>query len=404
MTAVLRPGGAEEDAEAPTRPLSDARRRLVSLDVLRGATIAGMILVNNPGAGPPFIYPALMHAPWNGWTFADSIFPCFLFVSGASMALALTRYLDGERPRSAAYTRIARRVVLLFLLGLIVNAFPRFDLAHLRIWGVLQRISVAYLLAALVVLNTRIRTQVGVAAALLLGYWALLSWARVPGVGAGILTPTGNFAGYVDRSTVGLAHMYHRGLFGYDPEGLLGVLPSVVSVLIGYWAGTWVRMWGAGRTSRARQLGTTGLLAAGTLCLALGRVWQVDFPLNKRLWTSSYVLFMAGWCLLALALCRVAFDGGRPRPVRWLARPFEVLGANAIVVYVGSELTNGALSNTYHRLANGRVLAWSEWIWERELRPWAGALHGSALYAVAILALWWVIAAVLYRRHWFVRV
>ncbi|MHB8669461.1 MAG: acyltransferase family protein [Acidimicrobiales bacterium] len=378
-----------------TKGAPRASSRLVSIDALRGAAIAGMILVNNPGAGPPMVYPALLHSQWDGWTFADIIFPAFLLLVGASMAFAFAPYLDGRKRLPTAYLRILRRVCLLFALGLVLNAFPHFGTGHLRIMGVLQRIALAYALASTIVLHARIRTQVMIATAILLGYWAAISWIRVPGVGAGPLTPAGNLPGYIDRRVFGAAHLYHGG--PNDPEGLLGIIPSSATVLIGYWAGRWMRM------PHDRLIRAMGLLIGGTTGLALGEVWSLALPINKRLWTPSYVVFMAGWVLLALALCHAALDWDRWWS-RAPARPLQILGANAIVVYVGSELTGAALTNARHGRLGGHPQALSAWIWQHELVPVFGGLLGALVYAALILAAWWLVAAVLWRARWFVKV
>ena len=376
-------------------PVPRGQSRLASIDALRGLAIAGMILVNNPGAGPPMVYPALVHSAWDGWTFADIIFPAFLLLVGSSMAFAFAPYLDGRKSLPAAYLRIVRRTAVLFGLGLFLSAFPHFALGHLRIMGVLQRIALAYLLASVIVLHVRIRTQVILSVVILLGYWAALSWIRVPGVGGGPLTPQGNLPGYVDRTVLGLAHMYHGG--PNDPEGLLGALPSAVTVLIGYWAGRWMRV------QQGRPVRTMGLVIAATTGLGLGRIWDLTLPINKRIWTPSYVVFMAGWVLLGLALCHAAFDWDR-WPSRLAPRPLQVLGANAIVVYIGSELTGAALTNAHHGRLGGHPLALSAWIWQHELVPTFGGRLGALVYAALILAAWWLVAAVFWRARWFVKV
>jgi len=360
--------------------------RLVSLDALRGVTIAGMVLVNDPGVGPPYLYRQLQHAPWNGWTFADTIFPCFLFMVGVSMGLA---------SRPPAWSRVARRVVLLFALGLVVNAAGSVFagssagsvLAHLRIMGVLQRIALAYLLAVMITMWWSPAKQPVIGAAILLAAWAALAWVPVPGAGDGHLTAGHNLEGWIDRHVFGSAHLYRMGSVGYDPEGLFGCLPAAVSVLIGV---------AAGRRVRAGGHGLVAWLAGWGAVLGIaGWAWGQVLPINKRLWTSSYVLLMGGICLGLLAFAHLLFDRWAPP----LGRPAAVLGANAIVVYVATELTGTAMG-TFHR---GRVPV-SYWLWATYLRPAFGGLNGAVAHATLILAIWWVVAYGLYRRRWLLRV
>ena len=390
MTATLAPTVPAGGVVSPT-PDDRSRRRLGSLDTMRGMTIAAMVVVNNPPIGPPYLYAPLQHATWNGWTFADTIFPAFLFMAGLSLAFA---------PPTCA--RLVRRVLVLFALGLVVNAAP-LVLAHgglghgvisqLRTMGVLQRIAVAYLIAALIVRFVPPRAQLALGALILLGCWAALVWVKVPGVGAGHLTPTGNLEGFIDRKVLGVAHMYRGGTVGYDPEGLLGSIPAAVTVVFGC---------AAGRVLRSRRPLAGGiLLAAGMVALLTGLAWAQLLPINKRMWTGSYVLVMGGLSLGLLGVLHQLID--RPHPsARLASAPWRALGANPIVVYVGTELTGIALS-TYHHQLNGHPAGLNTWIWMIWLRPTFGTRPATVVYAAAVLGAWWVIAAVLYRLRWFVR-
>ena len=371
--------------------------------MLRGVTIAAMVLVNDPAMGPPYLYHQLTHSPWNGWTFADTIFPAFLFMVGVALPFSLSRRMDSRTPRRDAVVRIARRVALLFLLGLLVNGFPLLlgqghgVLGSLRIPGVLQRIAIAYLIAAVAVLYLRPRYQVVLAAALLLGYWAALEWVSVPGYGAGVLTAHGNLAAWVDRAVFGRAHMYGSGGPGYDPEGLLGSVAAAAGVLFGNWAGLLMR------ARRPRGLTASVLATAAVGAVGLGVLWSRVLPINKRMWTPSYILLMTGLSLGALAVCHLVFDGGN----RWTGRlglPLRVLGANAVVIYVGSELTGAALAHYHHAVPGIPDAPIPFWIWSRYLISPFGTLGGALAYAGAILFVWWLVLAVLYWRRWFLRV
>jgi predicted acyltransferase len=371
--------------------------RLASLDMFRGLAIAGMVLVNNPGSWQ-HVYPPLLHAEWHGFTPTDLVFPAFLFIVGAALPFTLGRY-DRSDPvqRARLYRRILRRAVLLFALGLMLNATTSFLLwvlegkaiawGSLRIMGVLQRIALAYLCAAVLILWLRPRGLVVAAALLLFGYWAILALVPVPGVGAGVLTPDGSLATYLDRMILSPAHLY-QGRF--DPEGLLSTVPAVATVLFGYGAGAWVKE--APRTART----VFALMGAGIVCVAIGWAWDFVFPINKQLWTSSYAVYAAGWSLLVLAACYAAVE---VRGWRWAGFPWQVMGVNAILLFVASGVVARIL--LVLRVADGRSLY--QWLYDSLFVPWAGPLNGSLAFALAAVAAWWLVLYALYRRGWFLR-
>ena len=244
-----------------------------------------MVLVNNPGTWRA-VYPPLRHADWHGWTPTDLIFPFFLFIVGVAIPLALgRRRADGEG-RGRIVARILRRSIVIFALGLILHAVPSFDLATLRIPGVLQRIAVCYLVGALLFVATGWRTQVILSTAALVGYWAALMFVPVPGFGAGDLSQEGNLAAWLDRAVLG-PHIWRVGRV-YDPEGILSTVPAVVTTLLGVLTGQWIRR------ARSAIVALRGLLAAGSVGIALGLAWGHWLPLNKALWTGSYAAFTAG--------------------------------------------------------------------------------------------------------------
>ena len=343
--------------------------------MVRGLTIVAMIVVNNQGNGA-HVLPSLGHAQWDGVTVADLVFPFFLVVMGVSMAVSFAK----KRP---TLLRVLRRSVLLFALGFFLNAFPYFDPAEVHIMGVLQRIALVYLLTAAAVLYLPRRAQLALGALFLLGYWAAMTLIPVPGYGAGVLSPAGNLAGYIDRALLGVKHVYGNG--SYDPEGLLSTLPAVVSGLIGFWAGDWIRRQSVGAHVTKR-------LARSGLVLALaGAAWHPLFPINKKLWTSSYVLFTGGCALLLLA---IAYQLVEVRGLRRLGRPFEVLGLNAILAYMASEELASFLSHTHFK----------PWLYGRVLSPVVGDMAGSFLFSFFFVAVTWAAATALYRRRVFVRV
>ena len=345
------------------------------LDAFRGLTIAAMVLVNNPGSWDA-VYAPLRHAPWHGLTPTDLVFPFFLFIVG----LAIPFSLHG-RPPIGALGRVLRRTVVIFALGLVLNGFPGFDWATIRIPGVLQRIAVCYLVAAALYLATSWRTQSVVAAVLLLGYWGAMTLIAVAGHGAGDLSPEGNLAAWVDRAVLG-PHIWRVSRV-YDPEGVLSTAPAVATVLFGVLAGQWVL------SHRPPRTITLGLLLAGALGLAIGAEWANWFPVNKALWTSSYAVLTAGIALLLFGACYWAVEvcGWR----RW-ATPFVVLGVNALALYFLSSLSAVAL--TLVRVGEGHLRAA---IYESVFAPWAAPASASLAYALTFLGAWWLVMAALYR-------
>lgn len=359
--------------------------RLVSVDVLRGLTVAAMVLVNNPGSWRHVYWP-LRHAEWHGFTPTDMVFPFFLFIVGVSIPLALGPRL--EQGGRGLVGRILRRSAAIFALGLLLHALPFFHLASLRIPGVLQRIAVCYLLAALLVVLTGgaagWRLQAGVAAALLVGYWLLMT--RVPppgGVAAGDLSPAGSLAGYVDRLVLG-PHIWQVAKV-YDPEGVLSTLPAVATTLLGVLGGHWLRGARPGRRVAA------GLLVGGLAATVAGWLWGLSFPINKSLWTSSYALFMSGLAALALAVC---YWGIEVRGWRGWARPFVVLGVTALPLFFLSSFMARLLVLIRVGPGGPRLQAW---LFDHLFAPWLPPVDASLAYALAYVLLWWGLMWALHR-------
>lgn len=370
--------------------------RLISLDVFRGIAIAAMILVNNPGSWNS-MYPVLQHAKWHGLTPTDLVFPSFLFIVGVAIAFSLSKYVKENRPPEkpvppSLYVRILRRCLLLFLLGLLMNGFPNYDLETIRIMGVLQRISVAYGLAAIAVLHLSRRWLWGISILILLGYWAAMTLIPVPGYGAGDLSPEGNFAAFLDRIILGADHLWRGG--PYDPEGLFSTLPATITVLAGYFTGDWLK------TQPRKPRTALNLLIFGLISLVVGYLWNPLFPINKALWTSSYVVVTAGWSLLLLAACYWAIE---IKNWRWWGKPFEMMGMNPIFLFVASGFVARFL--IYIPVGEGpdapnlKTLIYETWFVSL-----AGPLNGSLLFAVATVVFWWAIAFIMYRRGWFLKV
>jgi len=373
--------------------------RLISLDVFRGLTIAMMIIANMAGVVPD-VYPFLSHAPWNGCTPTDLVFPFFLFIVGVAMSFSLSKYSLESKLNSFVYFNLCRRAVILFTLGLLLNGFwnqgvGSFDLQSLRLMGVLQRIGLAYLFASLIVLKLPEKTQWALAGILLISYWLTMMYIPVPDYGAGMLTQEGNFGAFIDRLIIAKPHLYAGDGFNFrgDPEGLFSTIPAVVNVLFGYFAGQWMRK------STINSHTSMDLVLWGLCSLVVGMIWDGLFPINKKLWTSSYVLFSTGWGLVFLAAC---YDLIEVRKIKRWSKGFEIIGLNAIALFVASVL----LIKVTVKLKIGEgdnAISVYNWIYRNLFASWVGNTNGSFLFALATLSLWYGLAFFMYRQRWFIK-
>jgi predicted acyltransferase len=371
--------------------------RLMSLDVFRGVTIAGMILVNDPGDGPSSYWP-LRHAAWNGWTPTDLVFPFFLFIVGTAMAFSFTSRLErGERPLHLLRHALWRGLIL-FALGLLLHGFPnRYNPAHMRVYGVLQRIALVYVITATLELWTGWRAQVAILIACLAGYWMMMRYVPVPGFGIPthgfpILDPDRNLVAWLDRKLL-MGHLYEGTR---DPEGLLSTIPASATCLAGLLTGKWLR------GPRAPGVKALWMIASGAFALALGRTLDLWFPINKKLWTSSYVMFTAGLALMGLALCYWLVDIQQHRS--WWTKGLLVFGKNAIAAYVFSEALASLLYTIRVHPQQGGAETLQELVYSRIFSGMAGPANASLLYAVTYVGICWLAMAVLYRKGMFLRV
>ena len=380
-------------------------QRLLSLDVLRGITIAFMIMVNNNGGSGSWGF--MNHADWNGLTPTDLVFPTFVFVVGASVVFAFEARLARGATRAALAWHTLQRAAVLFLLGVVVNGFPLFELEHLRIYGVLQRIAICYLVVGLFYLvDRRASTKVIALVVALVGYFVLLRWVPVPGAGMPgrdfpFMDKALNLTSWIDRLLMP-HHLYLESPAHNlrDPEGLLSDLPAVGTALLGMLAALWLR------GQRAVQTKTLGLAVGALACLGSGYLWSVWFPLNKNLWTSSFVLVAGGWSLTVLTLAYFTVEQmgwGKGSGKRWLY-PWLVFGSNAITAYMFSELVPGILWRIKFPGADGKstdLLAWLYvHVFDRIPDPgWAAFAFSFSFTAFCFLPVW-----VLYRKRIFVKV
>src|SRR5687767_9495347 len=279
--------------------MNEQPQRLISLDVFRGITIAGMVLVNNPGSWANIYWP-LGHAQWHGWTPTDLVFPFFLFIVGVAIPLALGKRVERGDELKPIVLKIIFRTVIIFLLGMFLAGFPYFELSTIRIPGVLQRIAVCYFFTSIIFLKTKVRTQIIITIALLLIYWLLMTRMHAPGFATGDLSKEGSLASFIDRTIFG-PHIWRQGKV-YDPEGILSTIPAIATTLFGVLTGQWLR------TNKTPYEKVAGLFVAGACCVVIGWCWNPFFPINKALWTSSYVFFTGGLALEFLAFCYWLID------------------------------------------------------------------------------------------------
>lgn len=356
----------------------------MSLDVFRGFTVAGMVIVNNPGDWGA-VYGPLLHAEWNGWTPTDLIFPFFLFIVGVSIAFA--------DPSRSSWSQVLRRGAVLWGLGLFMAAFPFFRLSTLRIPGVLARIAWCYVATSALVRaidraspTTRRQLAFTIVGILLVAYWIALSWIPVPGGVAGDRSPAGNIGAWLDRALL-LGHLWRPD---WDPEGVLSTVPAIGTTLLGAIAGRWLR-----ETESPRQR-VRGLLLAGLIGVLSGLAWDVVFPINKSLWTSSYVLFTAGLAAVVLAACHWVFDLQSRDTATRASEPLVVLGRNAILLFVVS----GLLAKTliYVKWPDSSM-SLGRWIYVSAFLPLASPQNASLVYALTNLGLLYALLAYLHRRR-----
>jgi predicted acyltransferase len=383
--------------------------RLVALDVFRGMTVAGMLLVNDPGTWNA-IYPPLEHAEWFGWTPTDLIFPFFLFIVGITTYLSLS----SRRARGASDADLVKQILkrggLILLVGLLMTGFPyhqfyiklpfgavfdsqtpHLDVAHWRLTGVLQRIALCYTFGALLTLRTTVKQQVMILVALLYGYWFVMTLFPVPGRGLGALTlsvPDGSLAAWLDRALLGTNHLW-VGSKTWDPEGLLSTIPAIGTVILGALTGRWLQ------SDRPLLERVSALFAVGALAMMSGLMWHWSFPIAKNIWTSSYVLFTAGCAAVSIATCMWLIDVEK---VDWWTRPFVIYGVNPLIAFVASGFF-GRLVYTLIRVptAAGLVPVQTA-IFDTVFAPWLDPRDASLMFAIAWVLLFYLMLADLYRR------
>ena len=412
MSTAAVPRATRYDAATSTVASPTTRERLLSLDVFRGITVAAMLLVNDPGTWSA-IFPPLGHAAWHGWTPTDLIFPFFLFIVGITTHLSLSARRARGDDDSAVLKQILRRGIIIYLLGLALAMFPFYQwgaiesipnatawdriiyrIEHVRILGVLPRIAIVYVCAALLTLKTTLRQQIVIIAALLFGYWFAMTLIPVPGeneIGALLLhTKDRNLAAWLDRAILGTNHTW-TGSVTYDPEGILSTIPAIATAMLGVIAGRWIAM-----REKALVERIAGLLVVGSIGMVVGLMWNWSFPINKNLWTSSYVIFTAGMACVVLATIMWIADFWN---VKGWTKPFVVFGVNPIVAFVGSGIFARLIYTLWHVDYQGRSVSIQNAIYQIVFASWLPPRVASLAFALSFVLLWYGILLVLYKRN-----
>ena len=368
--------------------------RLVALDTFRGMTIAFMIVVNTPGTWG-HVYAPLRHAEWHGCTPTDLVFPFFLFIVGVAMRFSLKRFDFTLSPDTTK--KILIRMFTIFSFGLLLSAYPfirqDWNWENFRIMGVLQRIGISYGCAAFLILKLNRRQLVIFSGILLLFYWLIL-WCF--GIISG-LDPYGlesNLPRWIDLALLGDTHLYYGTGIPFDPEGLLSTLPAVITVLIGYITGIVIQEMENG-IEKVKYL-----LKAGVTITIIGWIWGFFFPINKQLWTSSYVLFTGGIAIIILAICIYFID---IKGFKKLAHPFVIFGTNSIFLFTVSGLWVKTILKIKFIL-NEKTVSGYTYLYQTVFQPLAGDLNGSLLFALSNVGMWWLILYWMYRKKIFIKI
>jgi predicted acyltransferase len=372
--------------------------RLLCLDVFRGLAVASMILVDNPGSDEK-AYHLISHAEWNGWTPADLIFPSFLFLVGVSLVFSFAKRLAAGQSRQQILFHVFIRSLLLIAIGLLVNASPiiGLDLHSWRFEGVTQRIALCYFAAALLELWSGRRGQILAIAVCLFGYWALLRFVPVPGFGVPgrnipFMDPDRNIAAWLDRKLF-MGHLFEGTR---DPEGIISTIPAIATTLIGVLTGHWLR------SRKSPTIKTLAMLLAGILGLVAGQVWNIWFPINKNLWTSSFVLFTGGFALIFLAFLYWMLEIKKWRGA-W-TMPILVFGMNAIAGFVADSLVYGPGYSFTVKTANGVTLSWHDAAQTRLQALGASPPNASLIYSLGAVLFCWILLWLLWRKRIFLKV
>lgn len=368
-------------------------QRLLSLDFFRGLTVAAMILVNNPGDWK-YIYAPFEHSEWNGCTPTDLIFPFFLFIVGVSIVYALATKKNDLSQHSALMKSILKRAMILFGLGLILSLFPFFDFSHVRIPGVLQRIAVVYLFSSILFIKVNKSSLFKIFVVILFVYWLLMAFVPVPGIGYASLGKDTNLGAWLDRLVFTEAHLWSLGVT-WDPEGLLSSLPAIASGLFGVMMGIVLKS-----KQRTQENKVVWLFVYGFIAVLLGLFWDTFFPINKSLWTSSFVLYAGGVASMFLATCYWFIDiKGYTR----FTKPFVIYGVNAITVFFASGIIARSM-NLIKFSADGHLVTLKQYLYQMFFTPYLSDYNASLAGALTFVLIWYVVLWIMYKKNIIIKV
>ena len=380
--------------------MEKSNQRLLSLDVFRGATVAGMILVNNPGDWG-HIYAPLEHASWHGCTPTDLIFPFFLFIVGVSITYAMSSKKADPQAHTRTILKAAKRAVILFGLGLFLSLYPKIfteplnALAQVRIPGVLQRIAVVFLISSIIFLKNTERNIMRITVGILVLYWIIMTFIPVPGTGFANLDKETNMAAWIDRSILTEAHLW-KSAKTWDPEGILSTLPAIASGLIGVLVGSFLR-----RRDLEDGYKISWLFSTGLMLFIGGMIWGLQFPLNKSIWTSSFVLYTGGLATMILSFCYWIIDVNR---YQRYTLPFVVYAKNAITVFFLSGLLPRTMNMIKVSNADGTISGLQSFLYTNFFSTNFSAINASFGWAIAQICFWFAILYIMYRKNIFIKV
>jgi predicted acyltransferase len=372
--------------------LKETKPRLRSLDFFRGLTVAGMILVNNPGDWG-HIYAPLEHSVWNGCTPTDLVFPFFLFIVGVSITYAMAGRKTDPANHRGIILKAARRSLTIYALALVLNLIPKFDFLHLRFLGVLPRIAIVFFICTVIFVKTSRKTQIWIFWLILAVYYLIMNFIPVPGVGPSNLEPSTNLAAWMDRLLLTTNHMW-SGSKTFDPEGILSTLPAISTCLLGILTGTWLQ-----QKERSSENKVAWLFSAASLLILGGLIWNGFFPMNKALWTSSFVLFTGGLAMATLSLSYWLIDvNGRAK----FTEPFVAFGSNAITIYVVSgylPLLIGSITVP----DDGKKSNLWQYVYHHVFASWLSPINASVVSALVYVSLLSIPMIIMYRKRIFIR-
>lgn len=380
--------------------MDQSRNRLVSLDFFRGATVAAMILVNNPGDWG-HIYGPFEHAEWNGCTPTDLVFPFFLFIVGVSIAYAMGTQKNDPATHYKMIMKALKRAFILFGLGLFLSLFPKIFTApveafrEVRIPGILQRIALVFFISTVLFLKNSEKTLLRIAIVILIVYWVLMTFVPVPGVGFPNLGKETNLGAWLDRTVLGEVHLWKMAKT-WDPEGILGTLPAVATGLFGVLAGIFLR-----KKENDAATKVAWLFSAGVLAVILGLLWDLQFPINKSLWTSSYVLFSGGLATIFLALSYWMIDVQQHSR---FTKPFVAFGTNAITAFFVSGLLPRTLNLIKMKMPDGEQTGLATWLYVTFYKPHFSPANASLAWALSFVLLFFLLLWIMYKRKIIIKV